>query len=121
MNYFEREELVFLKLAGGGDVFFGEAIFAGDVDSVAEVGAYLFDAEAAGVTPIPGGGGTAAVGDPEESGGKVGGVFEGKPEVAVEDGGGPGQGLFLRRNTSGGPAPLRERSASFDLGSLTSM
>ena len=89
----ERGFIVGVKLAGGRDIFVGEAILAGDVEGVAEVGADFFEAEAAGVAAVPRRAFAAAVGKPEEGGGKVGGVFQTEPNVSIEDDGGPGEGL----------------------------
>ena len=85
--------LMRMELAGGGDVFVGEAVLAGDVDAVAEVGADLLEAEAFGVAVVPRGAFAATVGDPEEGGGEIGGVLQAEPDIAIEDHGGPGEGL----------------------------
>ena len=80
---------------GRRNLFVGETIFAGDIDSVAEVGTDFLDAESSGVTTVPGSSRASAVGDPKEGGGEVDWVFESEPEIAVEDDSGPGEGLFF--------------------------
>ena len=97
LNDLEEDRFVLLKWPCRGDALITEKVFSRDLESVAEVGTHFFDAEASGVSAVPGGGGATAVGEPKEGGRKVAWVFEGKPEVAIEDGSGPGEGLFFGR------------------------
>ena len=59
------------------------------------MGTDFLKAEATEVALFPGVAGAAAVGEPEEGGGKVGDILKREPDVAREGDGRPGEGLGL--------------------------